>query len=211
MIPTKKEMLDALKKRQGETLTDKFLSATVAVCGLGGLGSNVAIALARANVGRLILIDFDKVEISNLHRQQYKASQIGKYKTDAIAEILNEIAPYVELNIHTVRINENNVTKLLKPADVICEAFDDPACKAMLANSVLQMMPEKFLISASGMAGIGKANSIKTRRISNQFYVCGDEISEANNDVSLISSRVMLCASHQAHTVLRVLVNKFEV
>ena len=211
MIPTKKEMLAALKKRQGETLTNKFLSTTVAVCGLGGLGSNVAIALARAGIGRLILIDFDKVEISNLHRQQYKASQIGKYKTDALSEILKEVAPYVELNIHAVRIDENNVTKLLKPADVVCEAFDDPTCKAMLANSVLQMMPEKYLISASGMAGIGKANSIKTRHISNKFYICGDEISEVNNDVSLISSRVMLCAAHQAHAVLRVLINKFEV
>ena len=125
MIPTKEEMRQALEKRQGKELQQHFFAATVGICGLGGLGSNIAISLARAGVGKLILIDFDKVDVTNLHRQQYKASQIGRYKTEALSENLKEIAPYVELETHTTRMTEQNVVELLKEADVICEAFDD--------------------------------------------------------------------------------------
>ena len=118
----RQEMRQALEKRQGKELQQHFFSATVAICGLGGLGSNIAISLARAGVGKLILIDFDKVDVTNLHRQQYKASQIGRYKTEALSENLKEIAPYVELETHTTRMTEQNVVELLKEADVICEA-----------------------------------------------------------------------------------------
>ena len=88
MIPTKKEWMDALARRHGAALQKRFSAASVAVCGLGGLGSNIATSLARAGVGRLILVDFDRVDLSNLHRQQYKAQQIGRRKTDALAENL---------------------------------------------------------------------------------------------------------------------------
>ena len=128
----------------------------LSICGLGGLGSNIAIALARAGIGKLILIDFDRVDITNLHRQQYKADQIGMYKTVALAENLKEIAPYISLEIHTERITEENVVTLLKDAEIICEAFDDAECKAMLTNTVLSELPDKYLVAASGMAGIGR-------------------------------------------------------
>ena len=101
MIPTKEEWMAARAKRHGAKLQSKFSSATVAVCGLGGLGSNIAVALARAGIGKLILIDFDRVDLSNLHRQQYKATQIGRYKTEALAENLREIAPYTEIETIT--------------------------------------------------------------------------------------------------------------
>lgn len=211
MIPTKEEMIKSLVERHGKELQDKFSSATVAVCGLGGLGSNIAISLARAGIGKLILIDFDRVDITNLHRQQYKASQIGGYKTEALSENLKEIAPYIELEAHTVRITESNAVELLKDADIICEAVDNAECKAMLTNTVLETMPEKYLIAASGMAGIGSANSIKTRKVTKHFYLCGDEVSDVNDGIGLVSSRVMLCAAHQAHAVLRILANQFEI
>lgn len=198
-------MIAALIERHGAELQDKFSSATVAVCGLGGLGSNIAISLTRAGIGKLILIDFDRVDISNLNRQQYKASQVGRCKTEALSENLKEIAPYIELETHTVRITESNVVELLKDADVICEAFDNAECKAMLTNTVLETMPKKYLVAASGMAGLGSANSIKTRKVLKHFYLCGDEVSEVADGISLVSSRVMLCAAHQAHMVLRIL------
>ena len=209
-IPTKEEMQSALDDRNGKLLQKKFAGATVAICGLGGLGSNIAVSLARAGVGKLILIDFDKVDISNLHRQQYKASQIGFFKTEALAANLKEIAPYVQLNTHTRQVDENNLEALLGNADIICEAFDSAEAKAMLVNGVLERMPERYLISASGMAGFDSANVIKTRRITNHFYLCGDEISDVADHVGLLSSRVMLCAAHQAHMVLRILVEKYE-
>ena len=210
MIPTKEEWNKALEERHGKELHTAFLSATVAVCGLGGLGSNIAIALARAGIGKLILIDFDRVDITNLHRQQYKAEQIGMYKTVALAENLKEIAPYISLEIHTERIMEDNVLTLLKDADIICEAFDDAECKAMLTEIVLTEMRDKYLVAASGMAGLYDANRIKTRKVTSRFYLCGDEESDVADGIGLVAPRVALCAAHQAHTVLRILANNFE-
>ena len=211
MIPTKEEWNKALEERHGKELHRAFSSATVAVCGLGGLGSNIAIALARAGIGKLILIDFDRVDITNLHRQQYKADQIGMYKTVALAENLGEIAPYIELETHTERITEDNVLTLLQDADIICEAFDDAECKAMLTNTVLTELPDKYLVAASGMAGMGVTNSIRTRRITSRFYLCGDETSEVSDGIGLVAPRVALCAAHEAHTALRILAKQFEV
>lgn len=210
LIPTKEEMKKALEERHGKENQDKFSTAVVAICGLGGLGSNIAICLARAGVGKLILIDFDRVDITNLHRQQYKADQVGTYKTNALEENLKEIAPYIELDTHTVRITKDNAMEFLKEADIICEAFDKAENKAMLTNFVLKKMPEKYLVAASGMAGFGSANTIQTRMVMKHFYLCGDEVSDVEEEMGLISSRVMLCAAHQAHMVLRILVNELE-
>ena len=210
LIPTKEEWYKALCERHGEDIQKKFASATVAICGLGGLGSNIAVALARAGVGKMLLIDFDKVDITNLHRQQYKANQIGITKTDALAYNLCEIAPYITVETYNVRITEDNAEQLLKSVDIICEAFDDALCKAMLTNLVLEKLPSKYLVVSSGMAGMGSANTIKTRRISKKLYICGDEVSDVKVEGSLISSRVMICAAHQAHTTLRILAEQFE-
>lgn len=203
--------MSALIERHGANLQNAFSSATVAICGLGGLGSNIAIALARAGIGKLILIDFDRVDITNLHRQQYKASQIGSYKTDALTENLLEIAPYIEIETVTERITEDTVCSLLKDSDVVCEAFDHPEAKAMLANAVLEQLPDCCLVAASGMAGMDTPNTIQTRKIMNRFYLCGDEESDVADTVGLVAPRVMLCAAHQAHTVLRILAGEYEV
>lgn len=211
MIPTKEEWIKALTERHGEELQKAFSTAVVAICGLGGLGSNIAICLARAGIGKLILCDFDRVDITNLHRQQYKVSQIGMYKTDALAESLREINPYIELEAHTERITEDNAVTLLEGADIVCEAFDDAECKAILTNTVLSEMSDKYLVAASGMAGMGVTNSIKTRRITSRFYLSGDEASDVSNGIGLVAPRVALCAAHQAHTVLRIIAKQFEV
>ena len=207
-IPTKQEWDRAMEKRHGAENQRAFASAAVAVCGLGGLGSNIAMALARAGIGKLILIDHDRVDLTNLHRQQYKAAQIGTRKTEALAENLREIAPYVELETFPVKVTEDNLNRLLAGADIICEAFDDAQAKAMLTNGVLETMPEKYLVAASGMAGFGSPNAIQTRRITEKFYLCGDGVSEVGDGTGLVSARVMLCAAHQAHTVLRILAGR---
>lgn len=205
MIPGREEMEKALKGRHGETLQKKFNAATVAICGLGGLGSNIALSLARAGVGRLLLFDFDRVDITNLHRQQYKAAQVGMYKTDALTENLREINPYICVQSHTIKLQEENLQQLLKDAQIICEAFDLAESKAMLVNRVLEVMPEKFLVAASGMAGLDSPNLIKTRQITPHFYLCGDEQNEVSPKLGLFSSRVMCCAAHEAHVVLQLL------
>ena len=211
MIPAKKEWTDALITCHGSDLHERFSSATVAICGLGGLGSNIAIALARAGIGKLLLIDFDRVDISNLHRQQYKANQVGCQKSDALAKNISEIAPYVEIKAVTAKITAENSVALLKDADVVCEAFDNAESKAMLVNGVLEQLPGCYLVAASGMAGMNTPNTIKTRRITKRFYLCGDEVSDVTDTIGLVAPRVMLCAAHQAHTVLRILAGEYEV
>ena len=208
MPVSKEELLKAAISRHGEENQKKFQAATVAICGLGGLGSNIASSLARIGIGRLLLIDFDTVDITNLHRQQYKASQIGKLKTEALKENLYEIAPYIELETYSERLDENNFARILANANIICEAFDDANAKAMLADAVLTQFPDKYLISSSGMAGFLSANEIKTRKITDKFYLCGDEISDVNAGVGLISSRVMVCAAHQAHMAVRIIIGE---
>ena len=211
MIPSKNEWMDALIARHGLDLHKRFSSATVAVCGLGGLGSNIAIALARAGIGKLILIDFDCVDITNLHRQQYKANQIGLYKAEALAKNLLEIAPYTEITAVTAKITEENFADLLKDADVVCEAFDNAEAKAMLVNGVLEQLPDCYLVAASGMAGMDTPNTIRTRKVMGRFYLCGDETNDVADTIGLVAPRVMLCAAHQAHTVLRILAGEYEV
>lgn len=211
MIPTCKEWMRALEDRHGAELHEKLDRATVAVCGLGGLGSNIAIALARAGVGHLILIDFDTVDITNLHRQQYKANQIGQHKADALADNLQEIHPYVRLTKFYGRIDDDSLEEALWGADIVCEAFDRPEAKAMLVNGVLERLPHVYLVAASGMAGLESPNAIRTRRITSHFYLCGDEVSNVDTSQGLVAPRVMLCAAHQAHTVLRIIAGHYDV
>ncbi|WP_297698610.1 thiamine biosynthesis protein ThiF [uncultured Fibrobacter sp.] len=204
-VPSREEMLAALEKRQGKDAVRKLQATTVAVCGLGGLGSNIAISLARAGVGKLILIDFDRVDVTNLHRQQYKANQVGMPKPEALLANLKEVAPYTEFEMHFEKVTADNAVSLLAKADLICEAFDNAEAKAMLVNTVLENMPEKFLVAASGMAGYASGNSITTRKVTKRFYVCGDGKSDVNDGIGLIAPRVMLCAAHQALTAIRLI------
>lgn len=207
---TEQEWYNTLEMRHGKDLQQKFTSACVAICGLGGLGSNAAISLTRAGVGKLILIDFDKVDISNLHRQQYNVSQLGMYKTEAMKQTLSEIAPYCEIVTHTEKITEDNLS-LIADCDIVCECFDNAECKSMLVNGVAEQYPDKYIISASGMSGLHTGNIIQTKKLGKRLYICGDGMSDVADDGTLFAPRVMLCAAHQANTVLRIIAGRFEV
>lgn len=207
---TRDEWLSVLSQRHGTDLQQKFSETCVAVCGLGGLGSNVSISLARAGIDRLVLFDSDRVDISNLHHQQYAVSHIGMHKTDAIKEILHEISPYCDVTTHTVRLTEENLS-LLADCDIICECFDDATCKSMLVNGIAENYPEKYIIAASGMSGLHSGNTITTKKLGKRLYICGDGTSDISADGTLFAPRVMLCAAHQANTVLRIIAGKNEI
>ena len=115
---SREQWIETLAERHGAERQQRFLNSVVAVCGLGGLGSNIAVSLTRAGIGKLILIDFDKVDPSNLNRQQYKMSQLGMYKVDALTENLREITPYVELEGHVMKFTEDNAAEVLREADL---------------------------------------------------------------------------------------------
>lgn len=209
-IPSREVMREALNIRHGEDLQNKISAARVAVCGLGGLGSNIAIALARAGVGHLHLIDFDRVDLTNLNRQQYAVGQLGQYKTDALRETLSLVSPYCDVTCDTVRVTEENLPDLLRNEDYICEAFDRAEAKAMLVSGVLEHFPEKYLVAGSGLAGLGSANTIQTRRVSKRFYLCGDGTSDSSVGLGLVASRVLVCAAHEANMILRLIAGERE-
>ena len=124
-------------------------------------------------------------------------------------EILREINPYLDIRADCVRVTEDNLRALFSGEDYICEAFDRAEQKAMLVNGVLTGLPGKILVSGSGMAGYGGGNDIKTRKLTECFYLCGDGVTEAGPDAGLTAARVALCAAHQANVVIeRIILGK---
>lgn len=182
-----------------------FKNASVAICGLGGLGSNISVMLARSGVGYLKLIDFDNVERSNLNRQTYFEKHIGMPKTEALANQLHEIGSCTVFDCVNVKITAENAAELIADCDIICEAFDDPNSKAMLTELVLTSFPDKKLVCGSGMAGLGSANDIVTRKINDRFYICGDGKSESDQKNAYFAPRVIACAAHQANMILNLI------
>lgn len=208
---TKEEIYTALDERHSPE-TQKLLSAgNVAIAGLGGLGSNVAYALARIGVGHLHLIDFDVVDITNLNRQQYFMEHIGMYKTDALKSQLLKINPYLDIRTDCVKVTDDNLQELFADATIVCEAFDNPEAKAMLVNGILEHFPEKKLVSATGMAGYGSSNTIITKRIMKNFYLCGDGVTAPTYDHGLMAPRVAICAAHEANMITRLILGEEEI
>lgn len=208
---TETEFQNALIQRHGQKVYDQLKAGRVAICGLGGLGSNIAISLARAGVWHLHIIDYDTVDITNLNRQQYLPEHIGTLKTKALGDQLLKINPYMDLKITNVKISEENIDQLFKDEDIVCEAFDVPETKAMLTEQMLMNHRDKILVGASGLAGYNSSNLIQTRKVTKNFYLCGDETSDIDSFGGLMAPRAMLCAAHQANMVIRLLVGETEV
>lgn len=196
-----------LLKRNVKGIFEKLKKAKVCILGLGGLGSNVAILLARAGIGYLKLVDFDIVEASNLNRQQYRISHIGMKKTEAIRTIIKEINPFVEVKTLDIKVDRENILSVVGDVEIIVEAFDRAETKAMAIEELL-INGDKILVSASGMAGLGSANEIITRKIRDNFYLVGDNYSDYEEYSGIMSTRVMICAAHQANIVLRIILGE---
>ena len=193
--------MDALTRRIGATERERLAEARVGVAGLGGLGSHIAVMLARSGVGMLHLVDFDRVDESNLNRQHYFREHLGCRKTDALAEQLLRIDPQLELALDCVRVDAGNAAALFAGERIVCEAFDDAACKAELVNALLTGT-EATVVAGNGMAGAGPAEAVVTRRAGRRLYVCGDGATDVA-DAALYAPRVTLCAAQQALVAVR--------
>lgn len=210
-LPDYDTLESMLSARHSPGVYAKLKKGCVAVVGLGGLGSNIAVALARSGVGHLLLIDYDTVEPSNLNRQHYLISHLGMYKTDAIRQQIEQINPYITVTVKNIRVNAHNLCGLLDGFPIICEALDDPQMKAALINTVLENFPHSTVIAASGMAGYESANTIQTHKKFKNLYLCGDETTEAALYHGLMAPRVQICAGHQANMALRLLLGIEEI
>ena len=194
----------ALHKGLSPEQSSLLQAAQVAIFGLGGLGSNVAMWLARLGVGQLLLYDFDRVELSNLNRQYYFVEDVGEYKAVALLKHLRAVNPYGDYQSRVVRLTQDNLAELVDTAPIICEALDKPEAKALLVNGVLESFPDKFLVAASGLAGFGTSASMQVRQITPHFYLCGDG-SSSFLDLPLCGARVGLCAAQEALTIARII------
>jgi len=207
-VPSSDEFECLMMSRHTPGVHHKIKSSVVGIAGVGGLGSAVAIALARIGIGTLTLVDFDIVEPSNLNRQQYFVHQVGMLKVEALRDNLSKINPYVNVKIHAEKIDSNNVERLFGEAQVIVEAFDRADQKAMLINAISETMPETYIVAASGVAGYEGNNEIQTIRFSSKIFIVGDQKTAAKPGVGLMAPRVGIAAHHQANLVLRILLGE---
>lgn len=210
-MPAQDELESMMMARHTPQVHRKLKQGYVAIAGLGGLGSNIAVMLARIGVGKLLLVDFDVVEPSNLNRQSYYIRHLGMSKTEALQSQLQEINPFTQVEVRNVRVEAKQVPELFGGCEILCEAFDKPAAKAMLVNTALEKLPDIKVVAASGMAGFFSSNVIQTTRPIRRLYVCGDLENGAGIGAGLMAPRVQICAGHQANMIVRLLLGIEEV
>lgn len=206
--PSAQELEALMAARHTPGVHERVKQASIGIAGAGGLGSAVAVALARIGIGRLILADFDVVEPSNLNRQQFFVDQIGQPKVEALRDNLARINPYVRVEIFNGRLTPDNIAEVFAEAQILVEAFDAAAQKAMLVETFRRHFPERPLVAASGLAGYQPSNTVRTRRVGEQLVLVGDGQSAARPGEGLMAPRVGIAAHHQANAVLRLLLGE---
>ena len=205
VMPEREVLRAMIASRNSPELNLALSKAVIGVAGLGGLGSNITLSLARVGVKKLVLADFDVVEPSNLNRQQYFVRHIGLKKTQALKELINDVNPFVEVETHDIFLDEKNVASVFGECEILCEAFDNVAGKAMILNEAGASLKDKKIIGASGMAGYFSSNLIKTIKFAKNVYLCGDLTNEAKIGQGLMAPRVAICANHEANLAIRLL------
>ncbi|HEY8908772.1 MAG TPA: sulfur carrier protein ThiS adenylyltransferase ThiF [Desulfosporosinus sp.] len=178
----------------------KIQETPVGIAGLGGLGSNVAWHLVRSGFSHLVLADFDRVEARNLNRQAYFPDQLGRLKTEALSENLLRINPDLTLELWPVHVTKANVQAIFRECPVWVEGFDETASKKMFVEEGLET--GKKIIGASGLAGWGDTDTIRTVHWSSGLSVVGDFCTAVAEDHPALSPRVGVAAAKQANLVL---------
>jgi len=178
---------------------------TVGIAGAGGLGSNVAVSLARSGINHLVIVDFDLVEESNLNRQYYFLSQIGKEKVKALQDNIKQINPHTSCSIINKKLTKGSMWKPFTHVDVVVEALDSAETKTQFIEEIMHHLPNTPIVAASGVAGIGNSDRIVTKQIGNLHMVYDEHAFSSDDDV-LLAPKVCLMANWQANIVLELLV-----
>lgn len=184
----------------GNSAFEKIQAVAIGIAGAGGLGSNCAINLVRCGFKRFTIVDFDIVEFSNLNRQFFFTSQVGKPKTDMLKENLLSVNPDLKLNLITEKIDHHNIRTFFDPCDIVVEAFDNTKDKKMIIETYAGS--DKLMVSASGIAGWGNSDDIRIHRAGKNFFLIGDLVSETSSELPPVSPRVNITAAKQADVVL---------
>ncbi len=196
---------NSIFSRNVNGMTEILTRSCIGIAGCGGLGSNAAVALVRAGIGKLILADFDNVEMSNLNRQYFFLNQVGTKKVDALANNLKSINPEVELEIFNKKIDPESIQKIFGSVDLLIEAFDKAESKKWLIEKWSINNPDKPVISGNGVSGMGNNESLITTKMGD-IYFCGDGVSELS--MGLCGARVAIVANMQANLAIELLMEK---
>ncbi|MDN5276661.1 MAG: sulfur carrier protein ThiS adenylyltransferase [Clostridiales bacterium] len=191
---------EALVKYIGHANLQKLQRIKVGIAGAGGLGSNCALNLVRSGIKRLKIVDFDRVELSNLNRQFYFYDQVGMPKVEALKSNLQRINPDVEIETLQEKITNENIHEIFDDCDIIIEAFDNPFCKKMIVEHYGSS--GKLVVAVSGLGGWGNSDDIKVKKVHSTLYIVGDMRSEVDKETPPLSPRVNIAAAKQADTVL---------
>ena len=203
---SRQEFQELLSLRHSPEIQAIFNRATVGIMGLGGLGSVVAMTLARMGIGHLCLADFDVVDPANLNRQYYFYDQVGLAKTEAMAANLSRVNPFLELTLINEKLDSGSIKQHFSQVDVLVECFDDPAMKAEAFRLALTDLKPIRYVGASGVAGYGPNNTIQTSQPYDGVYLVGDGSSAAGPGSTLMASRVGIAAHQQANQAIRILI-----
>lgn len=185
-------------KRYFDAKQLKLLSNTpVGIAGAGGIGSNVAMMLARSGLERLVIIDRDVIEPSNLNRQHYWPDQLGLAKVDAIATHLGNLNANIALKSYNHEISETSLCDILPQAQIWVEALDNAEIKKIFVEKAL--LAGCKVAAVSGIAGYG-GQPMRKRKMGN-LVVVGDFETDAG-EAPTLAPRVIQAASLLADTVL---------
>ena len=196
-----------MDKEKSEKIKKKLKKTSIGIAGLGGLGSNAAISLARAGIGKLVLVDFDKVEENNLSRQYYFLDQVGKPKVDALKENIKKINPEIKVETFNIKLNKGTMEKPFKSVDIVIEALDNAKTKTAFIEEILTKLKDKPIVAASGVAGYGHSDRILTKKLGN-LCMCYDELAKSSDDDILMAPRVILMANWEANLALEIILGE---
>lgn len=196
-----------MNTKKFKEIRKQLQKSSVGIAGAGGLGSNVAVSLARAGIGRLVIVDYDNVEESNLNRQYYFRDQIGMVKVEALKNTIFRVNDSVKVDVFNYRLTKNTMDKPFHDVDIIVEALDNAKIKTMFIEEVMQKLPKIPVVACSGVAGYGHSDRIITKKLGNLYMVYDEKAKDSHDDV-LMAPRVILMANWQANIVLEILIGE---
>ena len=186
----------------------KLAQSKVLIIGLGGLGSPVAMYLAAAGVGYMVLIDFDRVDLSNLQRQiVHDTSQIGQYKAISAQEKLQALNPEIQITVLNQQFSENLSLTLFSDIDVVVDCSDNFATRFVINAACVRMKIP--LVSGAALRWSGQVSVFLPAQEQSPCYQClynnSDEQAEVCSEAGILAPLVGIIGSVQATEVLKVL------
>ena len=190
----------------------RILSSKVLIVGAGGLGCPAAEFLTRAGVGSIGIVDYDKVNLSNLHRQiLYEKKDIGKSKVTTVKKILNRINPYTKIYSYNFKLDEFNLKKIINKYDYIIDGSDNFKTKFLVNNFCLKF--KKYLVTGAISKFDGHIFSFNFKNKKNPCLKCFFQEENISDDIlnceyeGVLGTVAGIIGTFQANEVLKQILN----